>query len=80
MKDRYGYETICQKNYTAKHNKNTEMKMRRVELEGKEPEVQIGIQIRTLKGNNGNEKLYTEYGEITLKGEELAEIAKLFKS
>lgn len=80
MKDRYGYETICQKNYTAKHNKNTEMKMRRVELEGKEPEVQIEIQIRTLKSNGNTEKLFTEYGSITLKGEELAEISKLFKS
>lgn len=80
MKDRYGYETICQKNYAVKHQKNVEIKMRRVALDEGNPEVQIGIQIRTLKGNNGNEKLYTEYGEITLKGEELAEIAKLFKS
>ena len=80
MKDRYGYETIKQKNYDPKHQKRTQIKMRRVEWEGGEPEVQVEIQIITLKSNGKTEKLYTEYGEIVLKGEELAEVAKLFKS
>ena len=80
MKDRYGYETIKQKNYDPKHQKNTEIRMRRVESEGEEPKVQIEIQINTLKSNGKTEKLYTEYGGITLRGEALAEFAKLFKS
>ncbi len=80
MKDRYGYTKISQKNYSTKHQKNTEIKMRKVELEGMEPEVQIEIEIRTLKGNGKNEKLYTEYGAITLTGEDLKEVAELFKS
>lgn len=79
MKDKYGYITICQKNYSTKYQKNTQMKMRRVEPEGMEPQVQIDIEIRTLKGNGKTEKLYTEYGSIILEGEVLAEVAKLFE-
>ncbi len=79
MKDKYGYITICQKNYSTKYQKNTQMKMRRVEPEGMEPQVQIDIEIRTIKGNGKTEKLYTEYGSIILEGEVLAEVAKLFE-
>ena len=77
MKDRYGYTTISQKNYDPKYRMGTDLKARRVELEGEEPHVEI---ITTIWAFKGNGKLYTEVGSTILKGAELAEFAELFKS
>jgi len=78
MKDKYGYTVISQKNYDPKFKMGTEVSARRVEREGEEPHVEVNIKIWAFKGKN--EKLYTECGGITLKGEELAEFAELFKN
>jgi len=80
MKDRYGYITISQKNYDPKYRMGTEVSARRIEREGEEVHVEINVKIWTFKGKGNYEKLYTECGGITLKGEELAEFAELFKS
>jgi hypothetical protein len=72
MKDRYGYMKVNQKNYDPSYQMGTEMKVRKVERDGK-PQLQIEVRIWTLKGRLGNEKLYEEYGYINLEGDELAE-------
>lgn len=78
MKNQYGYTVINQKNYDPKFQMGTEVTARRTEREGEEPRVEINVKIWAFKGKNKN--LYTECGGITLKGEELAEFAELFKS
>jgi len=77
MKDRYGYITISQKNYDPKYKTGAELKIRKIVNDGK-PEIQIGMEVWTVKGKD--QRLYREHGYITLKDDQLAEIAELFKS
>ena len=78
MKNRYGEITVSQKNYDPKYQTGAELRIRKVMVDGK-PEIQLSMEVWTIKGKINNERVYKEYGYITLKDEQLAEIAELFK-
>lgn len=78
-KDRYGNITISQKNYDPKYQTGAELKIRKVMVDGK-PEIQLGMEIWTVKGKGKIERIYREYGYITIKDEQLTEVAELFNA